>query len=188
MDDKYLNKCRIPSNRLQGYNYGNEGIYFITICTANRECFFGDVVNGEMQLNEISRMASKLWLEIPTQFSFIELGEFVIIPNHIHELLGVETQFIASKMTADLNQTDATNSVSTVGGFAGSKNPLLNQNISRVVRWYKGRCTFEMRKVHAGFLWQTRFYDHIVRNQSALENIKHYITENSKKWLEDKFY
>jgi len=232
MDEKYLNKYRIPSNRLQGWDYGNNGIYFITICTANRECFFGEVINGEMQLNELGRIANKLWLEIPKKFSFIELGEFVIMPNHIHGLLNVETQFIASvhmndpasvqmndpasvhmndpasvhmndpasvhmnkPMSAIVDnpgamnlEPDAINCVSSVGGFAGNKNPLLNQNISRVIRWYKGCCTFEIRNIHADFSWQTRFYDHIVRNQKSLKNIEDYIEANPFNWLDDKFH
>jgi putative transposase len=191
MEEKYLGVYRIPSNRLKGWDYGNDGVYFITICTANRECFFWEVVNGEMVLNELGKTAEKLWLEIPQQFSFIELGKFVIMPNHIHGLLTVATQFIAScSLGPDAMHStpDAINCVSTVGGFSGVKNPLLNQNIARVIRWYKGRCTFEMRKLHADFLWQTRFYDHIVRNQHSLKNIEDYIDSNPMNWKEDKLY
>jgi putative transposase len=103
-----------------------------------------------MQLNEIGWIANTLWLKIPNQFPFIQLGKFVIMPNHIHVLLNVETQFIASEISENQNQSDAMNfgpdainCVSTAGGFAGNKNPLLNHNISRVIRWYKGSCTFE---------------------------------------------
>ncbi len=212
MNEKYLGKYRIPSNRLHGWNYGNDGIYFITICTGNREHFFGKIVNGEMQLNEMGKIANTLWLEIPKKFPFIQLGPYVIMPNHIHVLLTIETQFIASgigkneitnsseqtcldkpdaivdKQDAIVDKQDAINCVSTVGGFAGNKNPLLHQNISRVIRWYKGRCTFEIRKIHADFSWQTRFYDHIVRNQQALQNIENYIRTNPYNWNEDTFY
>lgn len=200
MKEKYLNKYRIPSNRLQGWEYGNNGIYFITICTGNREHFLGRVLNEEMQLNEIGGIANTLWTEIPKQFPFIELGKYVIMPNHIHGLLTVETQFIASvsdsndsitsvndSITSGYNNQDAINCVST-GGFAGNKNPLLNKNISRVIRWYKGRCTFEIRKIHADFLWQARFYDHIVRNQQSLRQIEDYIESNPLRWTEDTFY
>ena len=188
MDKKYLDKYRIPSNRLLGWDYGNSGIYFITICTGDREHFFGNILNGEMYLNEIGKLADTLWIDIPKQFPFIELGKYVIMPNHIHGLLTVETQFIASEITANLNQSEAINCVSTVGGFAGSKNPLINKNISRVIRWYKGRCTFEIRNIHANFSWQTRFYNHIVRDQQSLKNIEDYIEANPFNWLDDKFY
>lgn len=197
MADKYQNKYCIPTNRLQGWDYGNNGMYFITICTCNRIHFFGNIINGEMQLNEMGTTANILWKEIPKQFPFIELGKYVIMPNHIHGLLTVETQFIASynDTIASYNDTiasgnknqDAINCVSTLGGFAGNKNPLLNQNISRVIRWYKGRCTFEIRKTHADFLWQTRFYDHVVRNKQSLQQIEDYIESNPLRWTEDIF-
>ena len=74
------------------------------------------------------------------------------------------------------------------GGFAGEKNPMLNENLSRIVRWYKGRTTFEARKIHADFAWQTRFHDHIIRNETDYQNIAEYIVANPSRWLEDKFY
>jgi REP element-mobilizing transposase RayT len=74
------------------------------------------------------------------------------------------------------------------GGFAGNKNPMLNNNISRVVRWYKGVCTFEMRKLHADFQWQSRFHDHIIRNDDEYQRIVNYINTNPENWEKDKFY
>lgn len=130
----------------------------------------------------MGKLAEKYWLAIPEQFKYIELGDFVVMPNHIHGILiinkifSVETQFIAS---CNINEErDAINCVSTKGGFAGSKNPLLNNNISRVIRWFKGRCSFEIRKCHSDFGWQTRFYDHIIRNEKSFKNIFSYIQNN----------
>jgi REP element-mobilizing transposase RayT len=74
------------------------------------------------------------------------------------------------------------------GGFAGNKNPMLNDNLSRIVRWYKGWVSFECRNFHSGFTWQTRFYDHIVRDNEELSRIRSYIIDNPLKWKEDKFY
>ncbi|MNX86538.1 hypothetical protein D3C86_1184240 [compost metagenome] len=74
------------------------------------------------------------------------------------------------------------------GGIAGDKNPMLNENISRIIRWYKGRCSFEMRKIHADFKWHSRFHDHIIRNSKSFETIQTYIENNPSKWGEDKFH
>lgn len=74
------------------------------------------------------------------------------------------------------------------GGFAGNKNPMINDNISRVVRWYKGRCSFEIRKFHVDFAWQSRFHDHIIRNDAEYQRISEYIINNPKQWANDKFY
>ena len=111
--DKFKNKYRIPSARLRSWNYGSNGAYFITICTKNRKHFFGEIVEtlhcnvstmhcnvSTMQLNEIGQLAEKFWLEIPTHFPFIELGNFVVMPNHTHGILIIDN-VADSKIVAD---------------------------------------------------------------------------------------
>ncbi|WP_281322062.1 transposase [Flavobacterium aestivum] len=143
--------------------------------------FFGEVVDSGMNLNAIGALAEKYWIEIVKQFPYIELGNFQIMPNHMHGILiinkSVETQLIPS-----------IESEKAIGGFAGENNPMLAENISRIIRWYKGRCTFEMRKVNQNFEWHSRFHDHIIRNSESFERIQNYIEENPSKWGEDKFF
>ena len=74
------------------------------------------------------------------------------------------------------------------GGIAGLKNPMLQENISRMMRWYKGRCTFEIHKTHSRFAWQSRFHDHVIRDEKALERIRNYIVNNPYNWKKDKFH
>lgn len=124
--------------------------------------FFGDVENGVMRLNEIGNVANSIWAEIPKQFSFVELGEYVVMPNHVHGILIINKS------------------------IPGYHNPMLHENISRVVRWYKGRCSFEIRKIHSDFAWQSRFHDHIIRNTVAYKRIANYITNNPVYWEKDK--
>ncbi len=85
--EKFKGKYRIPSTRLQNWNYGWNGAYFITICTKNRIHYFGKVVNGRMQFSHIGIVADILWYEIKNHADHIELGEFVVMPNHIHGIL-----------------------------------------------------------------------------------------------------
>jgi len=73
-------------------------------------------------------------------------------------------------------------------GFAGNKNPMINDNLSRIFRWYKGRVSFESRKLHANFTWQSRFYEHIVRNDESFHRISNYILNNPSKWTGDKCF
>jgi putative transposase len=194
--DKFKNKYRIPSARLQNWDYGANGAYFITICTHNREHYFGKIVQTpnhgicDMKLNELGQLAEKYWLEIPNHFPLIELGNFVVMPNHTHGILivdkntTVETRLIASLPPP----TEIPPPTETNGGFSGTKNPMFHDNISRIIRWYKGRCSFEMRKIRADFAWQSRFHDHIIRDAQSFENIQNYITNNPVKWAKDKFY
>jgi REP element-mobilizing transposase RayT len=194
--DKFQNKYRIPSARAQWWDYANAGAYFITICTAHRVHYFGEIVGHDVETrliaSQLGQTAEQYWHAIPAQFQFIELGAFVVMPNHIHGILiindnanandnaNVKTRLIAS---LQMEQTEQ-----KTGGFAGNKNPMLNNNISRVVRWYKGVCTFEMRKLHADFQWQTRFHDLIIRNDDEYQRIVNYINTNPENWEKDKFY
>lgn len=178
MSNKYKGIYRGQTFRLKNWDYASEGCYFITIATQNRTHFFGEIREGKMILSELGELALKYWQEIPNQFSFIKLNEFVIMPNHIHGILIIDNLPIDScKLCEDDDKIN--------GGFAGIKNPMLHNNISRVIRWYKGRCTFEMRKIHRDFSWQSLFHDHIIRSQEAFLNISRYIIINPKKWDED---
>ena len=202
---KFQNKYRIPSARLQNWDYGANGAYFITICTDKMKCLFGDVVSNAdvsnanvetrliaslrdtidekctMQLNELGKIAHDIWEEIPNKFPFVELGNFVIMPNHMHGIL-IINKFVETRLIASVHDDNKK------GGFSGNNNPMFHENISRIIRWYKGRCSFEMRKIHADFNWQSRFYDHIIRDSRAFDTIQNYIEDNPSKWNKDKFY
>ncbi|MGQ0739992.1 MAG: transposase [Bacteroidota bacterium] len=85
--EKFNNKYRILSARPAGWDYSRPGSYFITICTKNRSHFFGEIKNREMRLNEIGIIADKYWAEIPNHFDNTMLGQFVIMPNHVHGII-----------------------------------------------------------------------------------------------------
>ena len=95
--DKFKNKYRIQSARLKGWDYSDDGAYFITICTQNWQQFFGNVNNGGMQLSEIGEIAEKYWKEIPNHFPSILLDNFVVMPNHVHGVLIItETETLSN--------------------------------------------------------------------------------------------
>jgi len=87
MSEKFQNKYRIKTVRLQDWDYGSDAAYFVTICTAGRKCYFGDVVGGKMKLTPIGQLAYKFWEDIPQHFPFVVLDAFVIMPNHMHGIL-----------------------------------------------------------------------------------------------------
>lgn len=107
MNNLFRNKYLIPSTRLAGYDYGQPGFYFVTICTELRAYYFGRVVDGEMVLSTIGQIAMDCWSKIPEHFPHVMLDEFVIMPNHVHGIIvinrdaggidgGAETQNFAS--------------------------------------------------------------------------------------------
>jgi len=219
MAEKFRNRYRVPSARLKNWNYGANGVYFITICTKEMQHLFGKVVDKKMILNSVGKLAEEFWIEIVNQFPYVELGNFQIMPNHMHGILiidksvvaPVETRFIASKfddidsgekrfIASKLDDIDSgetrliasvqqcESKLREIGGFAGENNPMLADNISRIIRWYKGRCAFEIRKINPSFAWHVRFHDHIIRNSESFERIQNYIEDNPSRWEEDKFY
>ena len=179
--EKFKNKYRIPSARAQWWDYGNNAAYFITICTKNRCHFFGKITDGRLLASPAGDIAANIWYEIPSVFPYAQLGAFVVMPNHIHGIVIIEKT--VSGVAVPLHPATKPQA----GGFAGSNNPVLNENLSRIVRWYKGRCSFEIRKVNPVFQWHTRFHDHIIRNDAAYQRIKDYIENNPANWCKDKF-
>ena len=85
-------KYRIKSTRLRFWDYSSDGFYFVTICTKDREYFFGEIKNGIMGLNEIGCMVTKFWREIPNHFDNVILNEFVVMPNHVHGILEINNK------------------------------------------------------------------------------------------------
>jgi len=186
--EKFKNKYRITSVRAQWWDYGWNGAYFITICTQNREHFFGEIINKVMQLSAMGQIAHSRWYEIPSHFPSVELGDFVVMLNHIHGILILDKPHNSDADANDTVETRLIASLQGPGGFAGNKNPMFHNNISRIIRWYKGRCSFEIRKIHADFAWQPRFYDHVIRNYTAYQRISNYIVNNPINWPGNKFY
>jgi len=188
--DKFNGRYRISTTRLQNWDYGWNAPYFITICTQNREHFFGEITNATMHLSKTGDLAQHYWNEIPKQFPYIELGEFVVMPNHIHGIVIInkttERRYAINRVST--SSTSPTNKSTIPGGKTGNKNPMLHDNLSRVIRWYKGRMTFECRKIEHGFLWQSRFYDHVIRDYGSYQRIAEYIRNNPANWQADKFF
>ncbi len=174
----FKNKYRIKSTRFPGWDYSSNGMYFVTICTKNKTHYFGNIVNGKMNLNKHGQIANQYWTDIPTHFSNVHLDAYIIMPNHIHGILIIH----------NVKRRDAINRVST-GGITKTNNPMLNKSISRIIRWYKGRVTFEINKTgnDTHFAWQPRFHDHIIRNEHSLHHIRKYIQNNPTKWDRDEY-
>ena len=183
----YKNKYRTESTRLKNWDYSSNGYYFVTICTQNRTCFFGEIIHRKMVLNTIGELAKKQWQNIPKQFTYATIDAYVIMPNHIHRIVVIDQPVVCRDA---INQSvvcrDAINRVSTNGGITKNHNPMLHNNLSRIIRWFKGRTTFESRKIDLHFSWQPRFYDHIIRNEKSLKNIQQYINNNPKMWSRDR--
>ena len=164
----YQNKFRIESARLKEWDYSNPWWYYVTICTKNHSCFFGDIVNGEMNLNDFGLVVEKYWNEIPKHYQNVEIDYYTVMPNHIHGIIIING-------SRDVACNVSTNQYSQM---SPKKNSL-----SAIIRSYKSAVTkFAHENGNNNFAWQERFYDRIIRNEKELFNIRKYIQQNPMKW------
>ncbi|MDX9745153.1 MAG: transposase [Syntrophales bacterium] len=188
------------SIRLKEYDYSQNGAYFVTVCARNGKCLFGNIANGEMALNDAGRMVEKWFYELENKFAEIQCDEMAVMPNHIHFIVNnIATG--TDNVGADLRVCPLLRVTGTPSGKPGVTgehigSPLrspLRSPLHSVVRWFKTMTTNEYIrgvKNHGwprfdGKLWQRNYYEHIIRDEQSLENIRDYITHNPAKWAED---
>lgn len=157
---------RRSSIRLPWWDYSQAGWYFVTVCTKDRRCVLGEIVEGEVVLSPAGLVVEEEWQRTATIREHVSLDEFVIMPNHLHGIL---------VFTGGAEKTSHRD-VST-------KANLKPDSLGSIIGQFKSVCTKRIRGTGFGpFGWQPRFYEHIIRDESSLETIRQYIVENPVKW------
>jgi len=215
--NKFQNKYRIPSARWREWNYGDEGAYFITICTKQREHYFGEIENGQMQLSEIGKTAQNEWLnsmDIRPDMN-LDMECFVVMPNHIHGIVVIgKNEYNSVRDDGDYckdamhgvsmenNDTisDAMHGVSTDNETETNIIELFqkietitsanhfgpqSKNLASIMRGFKSAVTTNARELNISFGWQTRFHDHVIRDDDEFRRIAFYIEQNPMNWEKD---
>lgn len=194
--DKFKNKYRISTARLQNWDYSWAAVYFITIGTHDRLSYFGEIIKGKMQLSSIGEMVESEWLktfELRKDMN-LYMGEFVVMPNHFHAIIGIcENSYNTQRNT---HRRDAMHCVSTFPNHTldsdtlKSKNKFMPQskNLASIIRGFKSSVTVNACKINIDFRWQSRFHDHIIRNNDSFNRITNYIIHNPANWQEDNFF
>ncbi|MBN8823014.1 MULTISPECIES: transposase [unclassified Spirosoma] len=172
MDEiKFRNKYRIDPARLAGYDYGANGAYFITICTKDKACYFGDIgkVNDEAVISPsiIGQRVIDGWLSIPGFSPFVQLDAFQLMPNHIHAILFIH------KIDKDIWQANQ---------FGPQR-----ENLASIIRGFKSGVTAYATTHQLPFCWQPRYHDRVIRNDSELKRIQQYIVDNPARWEQDRY-
>ncbi|MFH1023991.1 MAG: transposase [Planctomycetota bacterium] len=158
------------SIRLKGYDYAQAGAYFMTVCAHERRCVFGDVVDGEMRLNDAGCIVRTVWDALPEHYPHVQLDEFVIMPNHIHGII------VLSDVGAGLKPA-----------------PTLEKRhgLPEIVRAFK---SFSARRINESCrtrgipVWQRNYYEHVIRNDDDLNDIRSYIAANPAGWAADEYH
>jgi len=175
----YKNKFRIESARLKDWDYSIPWWYYITICTKDMRCWFGEIKKGKMILNDLGKIVENTWKGMPEHYPAVELDYYVIMPNHFHGVLiikDVET----SRRDVSIEMKTGNRPVST------NLNP---DSLGSIIGQFKSICTKRIRKLgFENFQWQKGYYDHIIRNEKDLHRIRTYIQNNPLKWEIDEYY
>ena len=194
----YHNKYRVETTRLKGWDYTSDGYYFVTICTHNREHLLGHIQHGKMILNPCGQMVENGWFDLPNHYPNIRLDAFCVMPNHIHGIIVidntttnvVETGFkpVSNISSGELIETGfkpvSTGALSTDPSSA-KRHGLFE--MVRALKTFSARRINELRNTPGQPVWQSRFHDHIVRNDAALQRIRQYIANNPQTWDNDMF-
>ncbi|AJI74761.1 transposase IS200 like family protein [Francisella philomiragia subsp. philomiragia ATCC 25015] len=164
--------------RLQHYDYSSNGAYFVTICVNNRECLFGDIIDGQMCLNDAGLMIDEIYHDLENKFTNIQCGKYVIMPNHFHCVI-----HICNDVKSNVGVNLCVDPKLEKGEHAGTP-------LHKIIQWFKTMTTnayingvktknwqpFDKR------LWQRNYYEHIIRNEKSYNEIVKYIQLNSLKW------
>jgi len=161
------------ANRLRGFDYSSDNLYFVTSCVKNRVCCFGRVVGGKMHLNAYGKIAEQQWQWLANQYTYVVLHAFIAMPNHVHGIIEIDSPIGINEGTSrEL-----------------SVRKMKIKSLSELMGAYK---TTVSKKIHqagyAEFAWHRSFHDYIIRDERAYHNIKAYIENNPSKWDEDRFF
>lgn len=163
------------SIRLKSYDYTAAGAYFVTNVTHQRECLFGEIVDGEMRLNPLGEIAALTWEWLTQQYPYVDLDAWVVMPNHLHGILIMD---VGARRDAPLPcapQPDAPpiNKRKPLGQLIGAFKTVSAKRIN------------EHRAAPGRPVWQRNYYEHIIRNEAALARIRAYIHNNPAQWALD---
>jgi len=189
--------------RLSEYDYAQEGAYFVTICTRNTSCLFGNIVDEAMVLNDAGKMITSIWDVIPEQYPGIETDEFVVMPNHVHGIIVIADSSVGAtprgcpnvgEARHDVQNSEPVREEGQAQGPAPTRNHDHGLSLPDVVHRFKTMTTNKYIhgvKQHGwrpfnGKLWHRNYFERVIRNERELQEIREYITNNPMKWALDR--
>ena len=185
------------SIRLPGYDYTSPGAYFVTLCVERGQCLLGQVVDGEMRLNEWGQVASHYWKRIPLHSDHVQLDAWVVMPNHMHGIIVISGRGGASLASASSTGNLTTGETPLSAPGAPGDAPPLRQpalqsgSLGAIIGNYKSVSTRRINRLRGTPgtpFWQRNYWEHIIRHDQSLDRIREYIGDNPARWLEDQLH
>ena len=187
------------SIRLKSYDYTEAGAYFVTICTQDRACMFGEAVGGEMRFNTYGAAVLEVWQDLPNHYPNVVLDAFAVMPNHVHGIIVLTTGNApvgagfkpapTEPTPTKPAPTEPTPTKPAPTKPAPTKPAPIGHGLPEIIRAFK---TFSARRINAlrkspGLsVWQRNYYEHIIRNEESLNRIRQYILDNPLRWAMDR--
>ncbi len=172
------------SIRLRGYDYTQAGAYFVTIVVRDRECLLGDIVDGEMRLNDYGRAVAAEWQKLPVRFPHVTTDASIVMPNHLHGIIviggGVRAKHPPAISTPPLYLSADASPLRPTGTISGSLGAIVQNFKSTATRVVNA-----LRQTPGLPLWQRNYFERIVRDERELNRIRAYIVNNPLKWALD---
>ena len=186
------------SIRLKGFDYAQAGAYYVTICSHDRQCLFGDIIDGEMQINQFGEIVGKAWTDLPNHYPHLELDRFVVMPNHVHGVVvfvgaGLKPAPTNAGLKPGGNICDDAKIVGAGFKPAPTPAPAMDKRhglpeIVRAFKTFSARHINENRNSPGVTVWQRNYYEHIIRDDDDYNRIAEYIDTNPQKWIDDKLH
>jgi len=162
------NKHHRRSIRLPEYDYTQPGAYFVTIVAWQRQSLFGEIIDGQMVINELGKIVAEKWQWLTTQYDYVELGAWVVMPNHFHGILVFHENGRGGSRSAPTSIKRK-----PLGGLIGAFKTVSTKHIN------------QLRNTEGQIVWQRNYYEHVIRNEKDLKNITDYIHANPLLWEQD---
>ncbi|WP_036480014.1 transposase [Myxosarcina sp. GI1] len=188
------NKHHRRSIRLKGYDYSQPGAYFVTICTYERQCLFGKIVNGQMRLNGFGEIVAEQWQKSAVIRQEIKLDAWVVMPKHVHGIVVITNPVGANGGSPLRNNLPQHNRLSPCDrSIRHNHEPLRMKpkSLSSSIAGFKSTVTKQiniLRDAPGTPVWQRNYYEHIIRDRSALNKIRQYVINNPLAWQTDQLH
>ncbi|MBI5017941.1 MAG: transposase [Deltaproteobacteria bacterium] len=179
---QFQQKYRVESARLPHWDYAGPGWYYVTICTRDRLCHFGNVMDDRVDLSPIGRIVADEWRKTAEIRAAVALDEWVLMPNHLHGIL-----VIHAAPTVETPRRGVSTVPPSTKGETAQRAVSTANSLGSIVGQFKGACTKRVFAAGLGdFAWQPRYYDHVIRNYNDLTRIREYIVANPLRWELDR--
>lgn len=180
---------RRHSLRLRGHDYRQNGAYFVTICTYKAACLFGNVIDGEMILNDIGNIVQDEWLKTSQVRTNVQLDTFVVMPNHLHGIVHIAAN--EDRATQRVAPTGESGHPAQIDHAPRRSRSLQAGSLGAIVGQFKSAVSKRCRQI-TGLsdlqIWQRGYYDSILQSERILNDARSYIAANPERWFEDKYY